>query len=142
MNLSEYFYENWLDKLVTLISVIIGIVTAVGIVLTKILDCIKQFKDNTQKVVEKSDELKESNRVQLRLNGQIEELIDEIERINTETQTINENNTEQREYMQKEIDLIKKALYIAFVNSAELVKKGRAEQIAELLKNETEEKQE
>lgn len=142
MNFSEYFYENWLDKLVTLISVIIGIVTAVGMVLTRIGDLVKQFKENTQKVVEKSDELKESNRIQVTLNTQIENLIDDIERINTETQDLNNANKEQSEYIRTEIELIKKALYIAFVNSAELVKKGRAEQIAELLEHETDEKQE
>ena len=140
MNFSEYFYENWFDKVVTVVGVLVGIVTAVGIVLSKITECIKLFRENTQKVVEKSDELKITNEKQSELNCELESIRTRLEETRNETQKVNDNNELLRKSFDNELEKIKKTLFIAFVNSAELVKKGRAEQIAELLENENESK--
>lgn len=140
MNFSEYFYENWFDKVVTVVGVLVGIVTAVGIVLSKITECIKLFRENTQKVVEKSDELKITNEKQSELNCELESIRTRLEETLNETQKVNDNNELLRKSFDNELEKIKKTLFIAFVNSAELVKKGRAEQIAELLENENESK--
>ncbi len=133
MDISTYFYENWLDKLVTVIGVIVGIVSSVGILITKISECIKAFKVNTELVAKKSEELGETNKLQ----AELIETFNALKECLTESAVINAGIQQQSEETKKQIndqmEVLRKAMYIAFVNNSELVKKGSAEKIAMLI---------
>lgn len=133
MDLSTYFYENWLDKLVTVIGVIVGIVSSVGILISKISECIKSFKANTELVAKKSEELGETNKLQ----SELIEAFNALKECLTESAVINAGIQQQSEETKKKInnqmETLRKAMYIAFVNNSELIKKGSAEKIAMLI---------
>lgn len=138
MDFSTYFYENWLDKLVTVVGVIVGVVSSVGILISKISECIKSFKANTELVAKKSEELGETNKLQAELveafNG-LKERLNESAVINAEIKQQSEKTQKQ---INEQIEVLRKAMYIAFVNNSELVKKGSAEKIAELIGDDNE----
>lgn len=133
MNWSQYFYENWLDKLVTIIGVLIGIVSAVGIVLSKVMESLKGFKCLTEAVKEKSDKLDNSNLEIENYINEIKSLMGMLDQTRSEAELMNKNYVELKEKLGVQMDNIKGALYLAFMNDANLVKGGYAKQIAELI---------
>lgn len=133
MDFSTYFYENWLDKLVTVVGVIVGVVSAVGILISKISECVKTFKANTDLVVKKSEELGETNRLQRELTEAFRKLKDSLEEVSKTNTNISEQSEKTKRQLMDEIDTLRKAMYIAFVNNSELVKKGSAEKISALI---------
>lgn len=133
MDFSTYFYENWLDKLVTVVGVIVGVVSAVGILISKISECVKTFKANTDIVVKKSEELGETNRLQLELTEEFRALKESLEEVSKTNANISDQSEKTKRQLLDEIDILRKAMYIAFVNNSELVKKGSAEKISALI---------
>lgn len=133
MDFSTYFYENWLDKLVTVVGVIVGVVSAVGILISKISECVKTFKANTDIVVKKSEELGETNRLQLELTEEFRALKESLEEVSKTNANISDQSEMTKRQLLDEIDILRKAMYIAFVNNSELVKKGSAEKISALI---------
>lgn len=133
MDFSTYFYENWLDKLVTVVGVIVGVVSAVGILISKISECVKTFKANTDIVVKKSEELGETNRLQRELTEAFRALKESLVEVSETNTSISEQSEKTKRQLMDEIDILRKAMYIAFVNNSELVKKGSAEKISTLI---------
>lgn len=133
MDFSTYFYENWLDKLVTVVGVIVGVVSAVGILISKISECVKTFKANTDIVVKKSEELGETNRLQRELTEAFRALKESLVEVSETNTSISEQSEKTKRQLMDEIDILRKAMYIAFVNNSELVKKGSAEKISALI---------
>ncbi len=133
MDFTTYFYENWLDKLVTVVGVIVGVVSAVGILISKISDCVKTFKANTDIVVKKSEELGETNRLQSELTEAFKALKESLDETSKTNMNICEQSEKTKQQLLDEINILRKAMYIAFVNNSELVKKGSAEKISALI---------
>lgn len=133
MDFGTYFYENWLDKVVTAVGVIVGVVSAVGILISKISECVKTFKANTDIVVKKSEELGETNRLQRELTEAFRALKESLEEVSERNTNISEQSEKTKRQLMDEIDILRKAMYIAFVNNSELVKKGSAEKISALI---------
>lgn len=139
MNFTEYFYQNWLDKLVTVIGVILGVVSGVAILISKISESIKAFKVCTDDVKERGKELMDANDNTKELNEKLKDSLAEIEECSAETKRLNENYKEMQAKVCKENQDIKKALLIAFSSNSELVKQGRADEITKILKGDNDE---
>ena len=129
MNFTEYFYENWLDKVISIVGVIVGVLSAVGISLSKIKEAIKNFRASSELVVKKGDELQNANQSQKALNADVLKLYEEVQGLMKTCVEIVTEQQYQKEEFQNELMKIQKALLIAFTNNSELVKKGQAVEI-------------
>lgn len=136
MNFTEYFYENWLDKLVTVIGVILGVVGGVGILISKVSESIKRFKVCSDEVKERGKELVEANNESKILNEKLKEYLKELQEYGLETKRLNSNYKSIEKRFSKENETIKKVLFIAFASDPNLVKQGRADEIREILEGE------
>lgn len=136
MNFTEYFYQNWLDKLVTIIGVLIGTVTGVAILVSKISECIKAFKICSDDVKERGNELREIKQSSNELNETLKDSLESLKSSSEASKKLNENYEEMREKFFKESEDIKKVLLLAFSSDPDLVKKGYAEEIVKIIKGE------
>lgn len=136
MNFTEYFYQNWLDKLVTVIGVILGVVSGVLILISKIGESIKTVKISADDVKERGKELEKANEAAKLLSEKLQESLLEMKDYVEETKKLNENYKNLEYKNSKDNEAIKKALFIAYSSNSELVKQGRADEIAKILKGE------
>ena len=130
-SMTEYFRENWLDKLLTAASVLAGVVGAVALAAYKTTKVLATCKETVREVGEKKDALttyeellQENLEKQKELVFVGKELYEACERLQEEAKTSSSEQSAQ-------IERIKKMLYIFATNSQEMVRKGYAQTIVE-----------
>lgn len=139
MNFSEYFYQNWLDKLVTIIGVIIGVVSGVSILISKISESIKVFKACNEDVKERGKELLNVNVGMTETAEHLKNMLTELSEASKETIKLNDNYKEMQAKFFKESKEIKKIMQIAYTSNPDLVKLGVADEITKIIKGESNE---
>ncbi|MBQ7653397.1 MAG: hypothetical protein IJS93_03400 [Clostridia bacterium] len=124
-NMTEYFKDVWLDKLVNFLSVAAGVICSVSALLYK---ASKATKSAENTLVELKD--KEVN---------LAVIIKELEKTRSQNAELNDICSEllatkicDDEKRDVEVEKIKRMLFILATNNGELVKKGYAKEIAEV----------
>ena len=136
-SVSDYFEQNWLDKLISYAAVLLGAVTAISVTIAKVRSGYKILTEGIDKVDAKGEGLRLSQEALAKAQKLYEEecakLLDEIRQLQAsraEQAVALDEIKRQLDSLKRQLDSLKRGMSLALVNDPDLVERGTARQIA------------
>jgi|GEM_PF-4030328 len=136
---SKYFREVWLEKLITALTVFIGVISALAVSAYKIFKVLKESKTALSSLSQKEVDLNSVIEETQEAKKKAIELYERCENLIFDNQRFIDQEIKRSEDFSKELEIIKKILYLYVTNNSEMVKKGYARNVAEIAGYEKEE---
>lgn len=138
-NVSRYFVEVWLDKLLNGLAVVVGCLGAVLACLSKVKKAHGYLVGETKKLGENEKVLGEMQKVLATQQAECAALIGELRQALHKVAGVEESTEALRVEVQQDMGKLLGALRLALTNDSGLVTKGVAKEIAKLLEVKNEE---
>ncbi len=129
-SVSDYFEQNWLDKLISYAAVLLGAVTAISVTIAKVRSGYKTLTEGIDKVDAKGEGLRLSQEALAKAQKLYEE---ECAKLLDELRQLQASRAEQAvalDEIKRQLDSLKRGMSLALVNDPDLVERGTARQIA------------